>query len=622
MRIVDLTCFLALAAAGANAIVSGKGSWKVKPGKTGSLCIHSLLLPNSKLVCVERPHQIPYPTLNPETGGWTSTMMDLTEPELKPVILKDLKTNAFCAGHAQAADGSVWVIGGDRQNSTDNADFNLLPGIDGRRKLVPPGDGENAAKWVNEDQLGIMDGGARWYPTVVTMYDGVIVIFSGTTTNIDFDDLGKNKNPTYEYWPAKKSGNLQKLDLLEWAYPHVLYPISFQLPSKKVFLMVSNRTIFIDREESGDVINEVDPLVADGKHEPWIYPNTPNGFLLPMYEETGYKATVMVCGGVQRDAFASPQCYSMNTDEPNPKWKQEPDMPRGRVMPDSVILPDGTILLTNGARWGVAGGNAGQAMYCAGPWFDTDLFDPQTRTWTASIGRTEVPRLYHSGAILLEDATVITTGSEMQNYADVWGTDEGNVKKFDTPLKPECHPNKKADGSMGDPCTSPYEMRIEVFTPPYLSANLPRPVIKSAPQTASYNSTIAIALDPAVKITSISLLRYTTTTHSTNTDQRFLGPKVLFNNGTHAIFRIPPHGGIAPPGNYHLFVVSSDGVPSIGKRVLIGDGDVTNVEVPNSPGITVSATPTGNSKPSSAGKFGSSVIVVGAVAVLAGVLAC
>jgi hypothetical protein len=99
----------------------------------------------------------------------------------------------------------------------------------------------------------------------------------------------------------------------------------------------------------------------------------------------------------------------------------------------------------------------------------------------------------------------------------------------------------------------------------------------------TYNSTIAIRLDPlsdVKNITRVTLIRYTTTTHSTNTDQRFLEPTIRFINDTHLFFKVPPNGGVAPPGNYHLFVLSAEGVPSVAKTVLIGKGPVVEVEVP------------------------------------------
>lgn len=108
--------------------------------------------------------------------------------------------------------------------------------------------------------------------------------------------------------------------------------------------------------------------------------------------------------------------------------------------------------MTNGASWGQAGGNAGQSQYAAGPIHTTDLYNPITKTWT-TVGQSTVPRLYHSGALLLADGTVITTGSEEQNYADVWGSDT-NIVMPKTPLKPNCWPlgNKS--------CSNPYEYRI------------------------------------------------------------------------------------------------------------------------------------------------------------------
>jgi hypothetical protein len=160
-----------------------------------------------------------------------------------------------------------------------------------------------------------------------------------------------------------------------------------------------------------------------------------------MYESEGYKATIQVCGGSKLSSDdASNSCWAISPEDPAPEWKQQPDMPNARVMPDSVLLPDGTVLYLNGAKWGVAGGNAGQCQYAAGPVFLTDLYDPKTKKWT-TVGKSIVPRLYHSGAILLMDGSVISTGSEMQNYLDFWGAPENIVKPL-TPVNPQCWPNK------------------------------------------------------------------------------------------------------------------------------------------------------------------------------------
>jgi hypothetical protein len=188
-----------------------------------------------------------------------------------------------------------------------------------------------------------------------------------------------------------------------------------------------------------------------------IYSYTPVAFLLPMSEKNNYSATVMICGGAKLSThLASEACWSVTPDLGTPAapatWKQLSNMPRGRLMPDTVLMPDGKVLMVNGARAGMAGGNAGQAQYAYGAWFETDMYDPATDTWT-TVGRSQVARLYHSGAILLEDATVITTGSEMANYLDIYGTPEAELPPT-PPLRPECYPYGR------ELCTDAYEYRV------------------------------------------------------------------------------------------------------------------------------------------------------------------
>jgi hypothetical protein len=177
-----------------------------------------------------------------------------------------------------------------------------------------------------------------------------------------------------------------------------------------------------------------------------------------MYEKTGYRFEMMICGGSKKSAMkAASDCFSINADDPKPVWTVRPNMPNARVMPDAVILPDGTILMTNGVMYGQAGGNAGQAQYAGGIVYNTDLFDSVSNTWS-TVGKSSVPRLYHSGALLLPDATVITMGSEMQNYVDVYG-DDFTIVPPSTVLKPKCWPY----GNQA--CTNPYEYRIGMFFP-------------------------------------------------------------------------------------------------------------------------------------------------------------
>jgi hypothetical protein len=77
-----------------------------------------------------------------------------------------------------------------------------------------------------------------------------------------------------------------------------------------------------------------------------------------------------------------------------------------------VPLPDGTILIVNGAQQGQAGfASATQ------PNLNAVLYDPSLPIGTrfSILGSTIVPRMYHSEATLLPDGRVIISGSDPQD---------------------------------------------------------------------------------------------------------------------------------------------------------------------------------------------------------------
>jgi len=122
--------------------------------------------------------------------------------------------------------------------------------------------------------------------------------------------------------------------------------------------------------------------------------------------------------------------------------------------------------------------------------------------------------MYHSAAILLADGRVASTGSEEQSYVD-WPANEADNKCY----------NGGPKASLLPACTSPFEMRMEVYEPAYLFINVERPVIdlKAAQTSVKYATSFTIkTLTDAAKIDSVVFIRYSTSTHSTNTDQRYV----------------------------------------------------------------------------------------------------
>jgi hypothetical protein len=139
------------------------------------------------------------------------------------------------------------------------------------------------------------------------------------------------------------------------------------------------------------------------------------------------------------------------------------------------------------------------------------VYDPEApagKQWS-TLANATIARLYHSGAILVPSGHVLATGSEMQNYVDNQGP----------AARSGCYPNAEVA------CTDPFEYRIEAFAPPYLSYDKPRPQYKN-PQAflkITYKSVFELDVSTNGKtIQKAHAVRYSSTTHSTNTDQRLV----------------------------------------------------------------------------------------------------
>lgn len=226
---------------------------------------------------------------------------------------------------------------------------------------------------------------------------------------------------------------------------------------------------------------------------------------------------------------------------------------------DIFLILDGKILYVNGASYGLAGGlQGGDTTAAGGPVFETSLYDPEAPSgsrWT-NLPKSQIARLYHSGVVLTTEGYIITSGSEMQNYID---------------RDPNCFPQ-----GLRNICTSPYEYRLERYTPYYLTTGKPRPVLISAPSETTFNSSILIEIEPGTTIDRVTFVRYSTTTHYLNTDQRFIELEIIGSSNDKVGIRMPSDGALAPPGNWMLFVLK-DGVPSVAKTIRLAAGEPQSI---------------------------------------------
>jgi hypothetical protein len=211
--------------------------------------------------------------------------------------------------------------------------------------------------------------------------------------------------------------------------------------------------------------------------------------------------------------------YVLDMTQPAPAWRQTPSMTFARAYHNLTLLPDGTVLATGGGPTTEPLG-VGNAVLTA------ELWSPVTETWT-TLASMQRPRLYHSNALLLPDARVLVLGG-------------GRVQDADVPTD---------------------QKSSEIYSPPYLFKGA-RPVISSTPATAAYGGNISVQTPDAANIASVALIKLGSVTHTFNTDQRFLQLPFTVASGALNV-QAPANANLAPPGYYMLFILDTNGIPSV-----------------------------------------------------------
>lgn len=199
---------------------------------------------------------------------------------------------------------------------------------------------------------------------------------------------------------------------------------------------------------------------------------------------------------------------------------------------NSVVLPNGQVIAIGGQAVPVPFTDDQSVLV-------PELWDPTTEAFTR-LAPMSVPRNYHSEALLLPDGRVMSSGG----------------------------------GLCGSSCNTNHP-NVQILTPPYLlnpdGTNAARPTIATSPASATNGSTIAVSTDMPIR--SFALVRMSSSTHSVNTDQRripLVARQVSSGGGYAYSLSIPSDSGVAIPGNYMLFAMNANGVPSVAKIIRIG----------------------------------------------------
>ncbi|KAE9586727.1 hypothetical protein Lal_00004696 [Lupinus albus] len=524
---------------------ASSGSWQILHNSIGIPAMHMQLLHTDHVVMFDRTDfglsnlSLPNGMCRHFKNGNVSRT-DCTAHAIEYDVASNkvrglfLQSEVWCSSASVMADGMLVQTGG----------FN-----EGERKVrtyIPCSN--SSCEWKE------IDGGLnvkRWYSTNHALPDGRQIIIGGQGQfNYEFFPKSSNDKDTYS------------LPFLVETYDKFvqnnLYPFVFLNLDGNLFIFANNRAILFNYKNN--TVVRIYPTIPDGGN-PRCYPSTGSAVMLPLknLESKNIEAEVLICGGAPIGSWQQTRegqfwealrtCARIKITDPNAMWKME-DMPRGRVMNDMVMLPNGNVLIINGAALGTAGWE--QAV---NPVLNPFLYKPENENGSRFevLNPTTIPRMYHSSTVLLRDGRVIVGGSNPHQYYE---------------YKTSFYPT---------------ELSLEAFSPPYLDPMFaplrPKILEPSSQANLTYGKYFRMSFQVNGTLVTdsvyVTMLAPPFNTHSFSMNQRLLVLTTTevntTGNSTYEFnVRTPISSVLAPLGFYIIFVVHQE-IPSEGIWIRISD---------------------------------------------------
>ncbi|CAE6413572.1 unnamed protein product [Rhizoctonia solani] len=518
-------------------------------GQTGVAAMQLAVISDTEAIIIDKVEHNPLIVNGHPAWG---AIYNLEHHTVRPL---DLKSNSFCAGGSFLGNGTLINVGGnpiveDETGAVDFGDENGLQAI----RLFNPCPGGMCDIYDHPKELHMTS--FRWYPTVSRLDDGSVSIIGGSTKGGWMNNASTN-NPTMEFFPPKPIGDkgVVRLDFLVNTLNSNLFPIAFTLPDGQIFVAANQDAMVYNWRTNRE---RKLPSLPNGVRV--TYPMTGTALLLPLTFRNDFEPEILICGGSALDDRTPPKRLSARDPASNQcsrlviteagiaaGWQVE-EMPDPRVMPDALLLPDGRVVMVNGGRTGIAGyGNVELQVGSSNaddPVFTPVLYDPKAsagyRFSSEGMPSSDIPRLYHSVATLVPDGSIMIAGSNPN-------LDLSNVK-YGT------------------------EYRVEWLKPDYIS--LPRPRITSLPERIDFMGSfrLDIVLPGQTNNIAVSLMDLGFVTHSVHMNSRLVELECKLAADGHTLtVSSPPSGNVYPPGPAWIYVLA-DGVPSIGRKLMVGNG--------------------------------------------------
>jgi galactose oxidase-like protein/Kelch motif protein len=442
------------------------GTWEVLEESSEVAAVHAALLPNGEVVYFSGNTGQDIPAA---TRIWNPSTHEVREPPNAP------NTDIFCCGLTPLWDGRLLVVGGTAQYGTDEHFF-----IGSRAAYTLSADDG----WQRLDDMSV----GRWYPSAVTMPDGRVLVVSGTGDDGELTPLVEIYDELNGWTLLDENSNR----LLP------LYPRMHFLPDGEIACLGNGQDLIFFETDS-----QTWREIGDAGAIP--HADDDMAVLLPPAQS----ARILHAGGGVTDDSGQhglADAHIIDLTDDAPAFREIAPMANPRWFPNGVLLPDGTLFVLGGGR----ANNADPVM-------EPEIFDPASETWTQDAPM-QVPRLYHSTAVLLPDGRVWAAGT---------------------------------DG----------ETRMEIYTPDYLLRGS-GPAIADAPASVAYGQVFSVTLLEPVDIGSACFIRLSAVTHAFNMSQRFVTLDYSQPDAGSVQVTAPDDPNLAPPGHYMLFVLDTAGIPA------------------------------------------------------------
>jgi hypothetical protein len=357
----------------------------------------------------------------------------------------------------------------------------------------------------------------RWYPTLTELADGDYVAISGNST-----DPSHWADTPELYDPTTNTWTL----LSKISTPQVHeeeYPFSYLIPNGNVLTI----------GPSEDVTYEMNVGA-----QTWTPVGGQSGILNGSSIQY-LPGKILYSGGapsVINKTSAQASTAVLDTTAATPVWRQTAPMASARVYHTLTMLANGEVLAVGGEK------TSDQSVVTKGV-LPTEIWNPTSETWSTA-APIAAARNYHSTAVLMPDGRVLVAGGGHFDGLNDQGQDSA-----------------------------------QTYSPSYLF-NGPRPTITSIPSTATYGSTISVATPDASSISAVNLVSLGTDTHQIDMNQHFVPLSFTAGSGSLNV-TMPASAATAPPSHYMLFILNSQGTPSIAP--IIGLGPSTTPVAPAAP---------------------------------------